>query len=128
MTIVWTAQYRYNGPDRLDITVKSGGGIGKAFAPTWQMVMEYKNGQKVKAPNPETYRTMMKQLQDNYTRMYEQMMRESLANNRMAWDWLLSQRNITLVCFCPAGEFCHRVILARDILKGAVDYKGERRL
>ena len=41
MKTVWTAQYQYKGPDRLDITVKTG---IKAFAPTWEMVMKSKQG------------------------------------------------------------------------------------
>lgn len=37
-----TAQYRYSGNDRLDITVKGNDPIGKIFAPTWEMVRLYK--------------------------------------------------------------------------------------
>ena len=33
-----TQRMSYSGKDRLDITVKSGKGIGKVFAPTWEMV------------------------------------------------------------------------------------------
>jgi len=39
---LWTAQYRYPGPHRLDITVKGRDPIGKMFAPTWDMVKQYK--------------------------------------------------------------------------------------
>lgn len=35
---IWTAQYQYPGPHRLDITVKGQDPIGRLFAPTWDMV------------------------------------------------------------------------------------------
>ena len=38
---IHTSTIRYAGQDRLDVTVKSG---DQTFAPTWEMVMGYKNG------------------------------------------------------------------------------------
>ena len=57
MLKVYTAQYGYRGKDRLDITVKSG---DRTFAPTWDMVMDYKSG---------------KITQEEYTEMYYDLMR-----------------------------------------------------
>ena len=47
----YTAQYRYKGEDRMDITVKGQDPIGKMFAPTWAMVMGLKDG-KLSCGNP----------------------------------------------------------------------------
>jgi len=61
---VFTAQYSYQGKDRLDITVKSG---DRTFAPTWDMVKAYKAGRIT---------------QEEYTEMYHALMRRSYCNNR----------------------------------------------
>ena len=42
--MLYTAQYRYPGMDRLDITVKGQDRFGKFFAPTWNMVSGFKKG------------------------------------------------------------------------------------
>ena len=108
---LWTAQYRYSGPDRLDITVKGQNPIGKAFAPTWDMVMGHKKGL----------------LTDReYTQKYKKMMIASCADNFEAWDWILSQEEVTIVCFCPKGAFCHRKLLARMLIQLGATYMGER--
>ena len=106
---LWTAQYRYNGPDRFDITVK--GGANMAFAPTWEMVRKYKSGGLSEA---------------QYTAMYIAAMNESICNYKEAWDTLLSMDEATLVCFCPAGTFCHRHILAQILERLGARYLGER--
>jgi len=112
MTDIWTAQYRYSGPDRLDITVKGNHPIGRIFAPTWKMVMDYKNGKGGEQAYIEAYRTL---LNDRFTEMIGSL------------TWLFQQDEVTFVCFCSPGAFCHRVLLAKDILKDVVIYKGERR-
>ena len=43
MLEVWAAQYRYSRPNRLDITAKSKDPLGKYFAPTWDVILRYKN-------------------------------------------------------------------------------------
>jgi len=45
--IIHTAQIRYTGPDKLDITVGSAKGLGRTFAPTWNLVMGYKENKIV---------------------------------------------------------------------------------
>ena len=57
--IIRTAQLNYDGPDKLNTTVKSG---IKAFAPTWDMVMGHKQG---------------KISDEEYTKLYYALMRES---------------------------------------------------
>ena len=95
---VWTAQYRYTGPDRYDVTVKTG---RPAFAPSWGMVMGYKRGELSEKA---------------YTSLYKDLMRRSYRANRQAWMNLIEKDEVTLVCFCKAGTFCHRLLLV-DLLE-----------
>ena len=87
----------------LDITVKSG---DKAFAPTWKMVMGAREG---------------KISQEEYTRQYYYLMRQSYCQNRGRWDEVLAMNEVILACYCRADSFCHRYLL-RDMLmkRGAV--------
>jgi uncharacterized protein YeaO (DUF488 family) len=111
---LWTAQMRYNGEDRVDVTVKSG---EKVFAPTWDMVMGHKRG------------TIS---DEEYTEAYYAMMRQSYIENFDVWIELCSKDEVTLVCFCPKGAFCHRVLLATLLEKVCkfhdipFEYMGER--
>jgi len=38
MGLIYTSRITYRGADRLDTTVKSGAGLGKLLAPTWDLV------------------------------------------------------------------------------------------
>lgn len=89
----------------IDTTVKSGKG---AFAPTWDMVLGYKNG------------TIS---EEEYTRMYKDRMRSSYYSNNEEWLSLLKSDRIAIGCYCPAGNFCHRLIL-KDILDKLCILKG----
>ena len=115
MTMIWTAQYKYVGPDRLDITMKAPkGSLGTTFQPGWDLVMGLK-GEKI--------------TEHQYLNTYWERMRVSYSTNKPYWDALLQRLEVTLVCFCPADTFCHRLILGRDILGkhfNNVTYKGER--
>ena len=122
MTMIWTAQYRYRGPDRIDITTKKTHPIGKWFAPDWAtMVGPYRNGWID---------------EKEYTKRYMSHMRDNFVTNPSAFRWVLTQLEVTLVCFCKPDAFCHRVILARDIFATSsiakafnvpqAIYKGER--
>ncbi len=110
---LYTAQYRYSGADRLDITVKGKDLIGKVFAPTWKMVMGSKEG---------------KISWDEYKDMYKDLMRQSYREHRDAWDEVLSREEVTFVCFCKADNPCHRYLLAEYFSVLGADYRGERHL
>ena len=97
-----TKELRY-----LDITVKSG---DKAFAPTWKMVMGYKEG------------TLS--LED-YTEEYYRLMRESYRRNRQRWDEIIGMDEVILACYCRAGDFCHRYLLKDMLVKLGAEYRGE---
>lgn len=112
LKVLYTAHYRYGGPDRTDITAKGKDPMGKHFAPLWEMVMGIKNG------------TMPEQ---EYIKLYCDQLAHTVPTH--AWEWFLSQEERTLVCFCPKENFCHRNILVNyilDILGDRIKYMGWR--
>jgi hypothetical protein len=112
---IWTAQYRYNDTGRLDITAKGEDPLGKIFAPSWPMVMGVKN------------RTLTR---EQYSIEYAEIMNIALSSRYHQEDVhrILSkyQEKLVLVCFCPAGSFCHRYLLANRLHdEGWGRYRGE---
>ena len=104
---LYTAQYKYAGDDRLDITVKGKDPIGHCFAPTWKMVMgSISWGQ--------------------YQQIYRELMQKSYRENLGVWNDILGRDEITLVCFCASGTDCHRHLLAGYLEKFGAEYMGER--
>jgi hypothetical protein len=111
---IYTAQYRYSGADRFDVTVKGQDPLGKFFAPTWDMVMGVKNGTMTEA---------------QYSALYAQRVIPAILNTSLIQKVVERfPQSITLVCFCPKGAFCHRYMLAAAL--AAVphfgSYKGDR--
>lgn len=109
---LYTAQYRYAGLDRTDITVKGHDAYGKYFAPSWSMVFGVKNG------------TMS---EEQYVQAYIKIL-EAVPVHVI--DWFLSRPTRTLVCFCAADAFCHRNILVNyfiGILGDRIKNGGFRR-
>jgi hypothetical protein len=99
MREIHTAQYRYSGEDRFDITVKGNHEFCRLFAPTWKMVMDFKNKKITK---------------EDYTKLYIPMAERSIKNARLMEK--LGERflnKIVLVCFCRSDSFCHRFILSK---------------
>jgi len=107
----YTAHYSYRGTDRLDITVKGKDPIGRVFAPTWDMVMGYKN-KKIDW--------------DEYSRQYRNLMRKTYKECRQVWESILARDEVTLVCFCRPDQNCHRFLLAGYFEKLGATYLGER--
>ena len=110
---IYTSQLKYFGNDRFDITVKGQDPVGKHFTPTWEMVSSFKKG------------TISQEL---YTNAYIGILSKSLATNHQIWQQVQNAYadRITLVCFCPAGAFCHRILLANALQgMGWGKYKGE---
>lgn len=97
----------------MDITVKSG---NKIFAPSWDIVMDWKNGLINQA---------------TYTKEYIRLMRISFKEHKKEWLDVLKQDKIILCCYCHNGDFCHRYILVDLFIKTAkyygidVKYEGE---
>ena len=100
---IYTAQYHYSGPDRVDITVKGQNADWKEFAPTWNMVMGVKNH-------------TMSELE--YCELYNRIL---LKVSTHTWDKLLQMKEATFVCFCQQQAFCHRNILVNYMINSLGD-------
>jgi hypothetical protein len=124
--MLYTAQYRYSGRDRLDITVKGNDPAGKIYAPTWNMVQGWKNNSLSNEEYTDMYYHLLLDrwnnrpgFADEITRLVE-MVKDT--DNMQA-------RDVTLVCFCPAGSFCHRYLLVNFLeYNYDIPYGGERSL
>jgi hypothetical protein len=114
---IYTAHYRYGGDDRLDITVKGNTPPGSVLAPTWEMVKGYQKGTITQW--------------DYATRYFSLIVERMHTINSDKWrimldDVVADRKQLTLVCFCPAGQFCHRILAARMLENmGYGTYVGE---
>jgi len=116
--MIFTSTYRYSGPGRLDITVKGQDPVGRLYAPTWAMV----NGVKAGTMSTEEYTAQ-------YYRLLCERWEQDIDGFRNLTAPLVhasTHSNYVLVCFCPAGQFCHRYLLIRWLQHNyAVSYGGE---
>ena len=117
--MLYTAQYRYAGRDRIDITVKGNDIAGKLYAPTCSMVRRYKEGTMTEAEYTKLYYDLLIQRWEN------QACQEEMKNLvKITRD---DGRDITVVCFCAPATFCHRYLLVRFMGHNfQVPYGGER--
>jgi len=86
----------------VDVTVKSAAGFARSFAPTWNMVMGHKRGTLTDA-----------QYTAQYTKILDSVSVE-------AWRWLYAQAvngEVTLLCFCRDGGFCHTYLIMAYAVK-----------
>lgn len=109
-TVIQTSQFRYRGEDRLDITSKTQDPVGKLFAPPWGLVQNYRSGYM-----PEGL----------YRGKYRAILERNLHLHSADFDELLTRERIVLVCFCPPGDFCHRLLAANFLQCLGAWYKGE---
>lgn len=109
--LLYTAQFAYPGKDRLDITMNTIDPLGMVFAPPKRIVNGFK------------YDNMT---EDEYESLYYNYMVQSFYNNQHQWNDVLSQKEITLVCYCSANTFCHRYLLAHYLVKLGAQYCGEK--
>jgi uncharacterized protein YeaO (DUF488 family) len=97
---IYTAQIgKYTGPDAYDVTVKSG---DINFAPTWDIVQAWKAGEISWG---------------KYSQRYRELMLRSYKHNQRAWHEILEKGILTLLCYCRAGDHCHRYLLADFLSK-----------
>lgn len=110
---LYTAQFRYNGGDRIDITSRTSHPLGKLFAPPWSLVSNYNNGRIT---------------DDEYTDEYSDILIRSIASSPAVWVRFIALEMATLVCYCKVGNFCHRIVAAHFCLTmtPTVRYIGER--
>ena len=118
MADVWTSRITYAGPYRLDVTAKSGTGLGALVAPSWMILRPILERRKrgdhagVEAAWP------------GYVELYRHQLRRSYRAHRAAWAELLAQPRV-LVCYCTDPARCHRRVLAEILARlGAAD-RGE---
>lgn len=89
----------------IDIAVQSSKLPWNIFAPTWDMVSNYKAGRLSES---------------QYTDMYIKLMRTRYKENKNIFRQLIEialAENVALACYCPPGTFCHRHILKDILLK-----------
>lgn len=111
----------------MDITVKGKCPVGKVFAPTWDMVNQYKNAMMSEAEYTEYY---YKLLLDRWNSDYLGFrgIVERLVAMLTGTAGMPPARSMTLVCFCPTGAFCHRHLLVKWLTYNYpnIQYMGER--
>lgn len=112
---VGTGRIDYRGHSQqtvLNTTVKSGSGLGKVFAPTWDMVMGVKQGTLT---------------WEAYTERYTQLMRQRYTQNPAAFLEALSCDELIVCCYCQdthaTTRHCHRYLLV-DILEKVARHHG----
>jgi len=132
---IWAAKSK-SVQGAIDITVKSSDDLGKFFAPTWSMVVNYKNN---RISTGEYIKEYIKLLHDRYNK------------DKESWRKILSMDKVVLCCYCKGIEipdpmncytldhfmsdshnniilrdaFCHRYILAYILTRMGAEYKGE---
>ena len=105
--------YKYNGPDKLDVTVKTSKGLGEAFKPSWPIVNKWRAGsQKIED-------------EIRYTEKYRELMRTSFRTLNESWKELLAMDRVVLCCYCGRDSFCHRFLLAAMLIIQGAQYMGE---
>lgn len=115
--LVHTARVTYSGPDRLDITRKSG---DPTFAPSWSILRPMLALRREQGPVAVAY------VWPQYAADYTTEMRASYREHRAAWDALLARDEVTLVCYCTDPMHCHRTVLAEILGKLGATMRGER--
>lgn len=108
--------YHKNPPGKvLDVTVQTG---LRSLAPEWMWVVDYRGGLMT---------------EERFTELYMAKIRASAAkhNRSTVWDFLFNEQHVILGCYCRAGNFCHRVLLAEFLVELArqhcieAEYIGE---
>ncbi len=149
---VHTARISYRGPDRLDITRRSGGKEGHLFAPSWRILGRSLGSRKratriladaqhscdeaarvgrddlvplIKRNTADEAERIEREAWSAYVPAYLDEMAESRERHPDAWTTHLGRPRVVLVCYCPKRERCHRGLLAELLVgMGAVD-EGE---
>ena len=120
MLVVKTGRVGQRCADGLDVTMKSGAGIGVLLAPTKALVYGYKAGQ-----SDQRFAGKYQPLSEaEYTEQYLALLRERFIENDEAFYKLVQRESVTLQCYCGKGKFCHRRILAEYVLPKLAAYYG----
>ncbi len=114
---VHTATLAYDGPWRLDVSRYGNCPTGVAFAPSLALLLT--------AKRRERERRFDRLAQDLYATAYRAELHKRWAVDPAPRDALLARPCVVLCCYCRAGWFCHRVVLARELIKHGARYQGE---
>ncbi len=100
--------------DGIDITVKSAKGVGVLLAPTWEMVLGHKAGK-----GDKRWPDAIPLTDEEYTTQYYALLDKRMedATNRRRLAQIFSESAVTLLCYCPAGDFCHRHLAAHWLMR-----------
>ena len=108
MTIIATARINTKDPDALNTTIKSASTPeGKALAPTWQMVMDSKQGRIT---------------WEQYTEQYHALLRKRYAQDKTPFLSILKRNRVVLTCYCTDSTHCHRHLAMIVLQKIAVHH------
>lgn len=118
MCVIYTSRISYTGLDRLDTTVKSGSGLGKLFAPTWELVGGIKHHETAGADARWVKYTPL--TQEEYSAGYYALLRVRYRKNAASFLELLDRERMTMCCYCAADRFCHRHLAVTILEKIAV--------
>ncbi|MGL5397327.1 MAG: DUF488 family protein, N3 subclade [Shewanella sp.] len=88
----------------VDTTVRSG---DRNLAPTWNMVYLVKS----QYATPEEFAAAYA----DYTRTYRKLIHARYREDRERFLKYLYGKEVTFMCYCKAGEFCHRHLLVKFI-------------
>lgn len=124
MLTVHTSRIWYSREDRVDITRMSAGPLGLSFAPSWEILNQFKSKRRAAIQRHDF--SAVKLAWQEYIKLYRGEMENSKQVHFQNWERLLSRKEAVLVCYCPTAEWCHRGLLA-DILveTGRAVYAGE---
>jgi len=117
MCQIFTSRIGY----RFDTTVKSGSGLGKLLAPTWELVGSVKRHET--QGRDARWLKYAPLTHEQYTDGYYALLRERYKADAASFMELVQRERLVICCYCAAGTFCHRH-LAVDILSKIAAYHG----
>lgn len=119
---IFTARKGYYHGKAVDITVADCASVTKLFAPTWAMVRGLKSGRIDEKEYTRLYMEKLNSIPDNGSAMDGRGF--NIINGLIRF---MNDGELTLLCFCKSGVFCHRVLLARWLEElGYGVYEGEK--
>lgn len=111
---------RIGEPEVIDTTVKSSTGIGRFFAPSWEIVGGHKRWAAERAgEQPPSWTLKYAAIDDEqYVAAYKQLLRARWKQYAPELrNWLQGKSVVTLACYCSRGKFCHRDEAAKILLQ-----------
>jgi hypothetical protein len=141
--MIYTAQFDYSGPDRINITrwSRRPDRFGILFAPSAEILSAAKTAQgraKVLMADAAmaahdgdrtAAEAASKRIEDDAWASYEAAYRNEMRKIRKwepgSWQKMLDKPRVVLVCFCPSPERCHRRLLAEMLAEDGATYMGE---